>query len=72
MPGDDFIVSASRDRSIRIWEVASGFVYSLTLVSMIVSDTLHKVLCKDFPRPRGVGAVGDTHCRRALARQLLK
>ena len=24
MPGDDYIVSASRDRSIRIWEVANG------------------------------------------------
>lgn len=26
MPNDDFIVSASRDRTIRIWEVSSGCV----------------------------------------------
>ena len=24
MPNDDFIVSAGRDRTIRVWEVASG------------------------------------------------
>ena len=26
LPSDDFIVSASRDRSIRLWEVSSGSV----------------------------------------------
>ena len=26
LPSDDFIVSASRDRTIRVWEVASGYV----------------------------------------------
>lgn len=26
LPSDDVIVSASRDKSIRLWEVASGFV----------------------------------------------
>lgn len=25
LPNDDFIVSASRDRTIRVWEVSSGY-----------------------------------------------
>lgn len=25
LPGDDYVVSASRDRSIRIWELATGY-----------------------------------------------
>lgn len=31
MPGDDFIVSAGRDRTIRIWNVALGCVFDTHL-----------------------------------------
>lgn len=26
LPGDDFIISASRDKSIRVWNIAMGYV----------------------------------------------
>lgn len=27
MPGDDFVVSAGRDRSIRVWDIKTGRVF---------------------------------------------
>lgn len=43
LPGDDFIISASRDKSIKVWEVATGCVSRFfenkpSLLSMVCLD----------------------------------
>jgi len=57
MPGGDFIVSASRDRTIRVWEVANGSVPT-PLSLWIFSSFCEQILRENLPRPFRLGAVG--------------
>jgi len=44
LPNDDFIVSASRDRTIRVWEVSSGYVFSPSVFSLVVRSEAKKLI----------------------------
>lgn len=61
LPSGDFIVSASRDRMIKIWEVATGYVeLSSQTSSFRPADRvgwLKQVLHENAARPHGVGAI---------------
>lgn len=44
LPNDDFIVSASRDRTIRVWEVSSGYVFFPSVFSLVVRFEAKKLI----------------------------
>jgi platelet-activating factor acetylhydrolase IB subunit alpha len=71
MPGDDFLISAGRDRSIRVWDVKTGYVVLARLClpedsSLILKRcpfTLTQLLYSYSFRPFGLGSVVDAFYR---------
>ena len=61
MPGDQFIVSASRDRTIRVFDVASACVFTYIYILKFQHQLfVLKTSCKDYIWPFGMGAVRGT------------
>lgn len=46
MPGDQFIVSASRDRTIRVFDIASTWVFSLSSCFCCLQSNHHRHLVR--------------------------
>ena len=85
MPNGDHIVSASRDKTIKMWEVATGYAPSLKLlwsldviICMIASSlklcffSVPQLLREDLHRPQGVGPYGAAQPGWHTDRQLLQ
>ena len=72
MPGDQQIVSASRDRTIRIFDVASTLVMLALFLLRACMLTSPQPSRTDHLRPFRLGWMGGTIGRWASARELFK
>jgi len=72
VPAGDYVLSASRDRTIKMWEVATGWVlFHSDFRPLLIDSITRQLLRKNLHWTSGVGANGaSAHWRQHLCHML--